>query len=315
MPGRFHRGLVLIALPLVSASARAQLVGDTLPRPFVSCPDLPARGDCPLADVSLVQLISTPERFDGRHVRVIGFVHLEFEGNAAYLHREDFDSGLLKNAVWVDFRRGTLSSSHPINDRYVLLEGVFDARHFGHLGLFAGTLSDITRAEPWPSRAEIARTKQKFTALQRAAPPPGAIAAHLAGCYRLTLGPWSKRTSLGPPSPTEVFRLDSTLVNNGIPGAHAAARVAPDDRLPPTDPRARWLQPPWWRTIGADSIQVFPWSTGTESEAFYGHVTGDEHRGVLRNTSDAIPMDPKTRGVLWDAWPWATATARRVSCP
>jgi hypothetical protein len=137
----------------------------------------------------------------------------------------------------------------------------------------------------------------------------------LAGCYRLTLGPWSKVTPLGPSSLTEIFRLDTTPVRSGIPGARSAARVAPAELMPPTDPRANWLQPPWWRMIGTDSLEIFTWSTGTESETFYGHVAGTELRGVLRNTSDAIPMDPKTRRIQWDVWPWARATARRLACP
>lgn len=137
----------------------------------------------------------------------------------------------------------------------------------------------------------------------------------LAGCYRLTLGPWSRITPLGPPSPTEIVRLDTTPAGNGIPGARAAGRVAPAELLPPTDPRARWLRAPWWRMIGADSLEITTWATATEAETFYGHVVGGELRGVLRRTSDAIPVDPKTHGILWDAWPWARATARRVACP
>src|SRR5690348_9348108 len=93
---------------------------------------------------------------------------------------------------------------------------------------------------------------------------------HLAGCYHLALGPWSQRTPLGPPSPTEIFRLDTTPINNGSPDARVAARVAPAELLPPADPRARWLRPAWWRTIGADSIVIVTWSATTEAEVFYG---------------------------------------------
>lgn len=137
----------------------------------------------------------------------------------------------------------------------------------------------------------------------------------LPGCYRLTLGPWSTRVRSGPSTGTEVFRLDTTSISNGIPGARAAARVAPAELVPPTDPRAKWLHAPWWRMMGADSLEITTWSTGTASETFYGHVAGAELRGVLRNMSDAIPIDPKTRRIQWDVWPWAPATARRVACP
>jgi len=127
--------------------------------------------------------------------------------------------------------------------------------------------------------------------------------------------PSCPRLGIVVPSPTEIFRLDMTPINNGNPGARVAARVIPAVLLSPADPRARWLRPAWWRTIGADSIEIVTWSATTEAEVFYGHVAGDELRGVLRRTSDAIPMDPKTRRIQWDAWPWARATARRVACP
>lgn len=137
----------------------------------------------------------------------------------------------------------------------------------------------------------------------------------LVGCYRLTLGPWSQSSRLGPPSPTEIFRLDSTIAPRALPGWRVAARLAPVDLLPPTDPRAQWLKPAMWRMIGSDSLEIITWSTGMEAESFHGHVARDELRGVLRRTSDAIPMDPKTGRIMWDAWPWAKATARRVACP
>ena len=41
-------------------------------------------------DVSMVQLIATPEKFDGKFVRVHGFLNLGFEGDSLYLHRETF---------------------------------------------------------------------------------------------------------------------------------------------------------------------------------------------------------------------------------
>jgi hypothetical protein len=149
----------------------------------------------------------------------------------------------------------------------------------------------------------------------QAVPSSHRSARDLVGCYRLTLGPWSKVTPLGPPTPTEMFRLDMTSIGNGVPGARAAARLAPADLLPPTDVRARSLRPPYWRLIGSDSLVIVTWSTGMEAELFYGHTLGDELRGVLRLTSDAHPMDPKTGRIMWDAWPHATATARRVACP
>lgn len=50
-------------------------------------------------DVSMIQPYSTPELFDGKDIRLIGFLHLEFEGDAAYAHQDDFDHSIEKTQL------------------------------------------------------------------------------------------------------------------------------------------------------------------------------------------------------------------------
>jgi hypothetical protein len=100
-------------------------------------------------DASLIQLIANPDKYDGKVVRVIGFVRLEFEGNALYLHREDYESSLSKNAIWID-ATPEMMKREKFDKKYVLLEGTFDAKQFGHMDLFSGELRQIKRAEVWP---------------------------------------------------------------------------------------------------------------------------------------------------------------------
>ena len=61
---------------------------------------VPLKAQAPI-DVTLVQLIANPEKFDGKQIRVIGFLRLEFEGNVLYLHREDYENSLF-DGIWVD---------------------------------------------------------------------------------------------------------------------------------------------------------------------------------------------------------------------
>jgi len=103
-------------------------------------------GDEMPQDVSIVQLLATPEKFDGKLVRVIGFLCLAFEGDAVYLHREDFDHALTQNALWVDVPE---KCDEGLSRKYVLLEGTFDAGDHGHMGLFGGAIRKITRMSPW----------------------------------------------------------------------------------------------------------------------------------------------------------------------
>lgn len=102
------------------------------------------------ADVSLINLIATPERYNGKLVRIIGYLNLEFEGNALYLHKEDYDSSILKNGIWVDLpRKEAIEKTKEFSKHYVIIEGIFDMNDTGHMGLFSGSIIKITRLGLW----------------------------------------------------------------------------------------------------------------------------------------------------------------------
>ena len=97
--------------------------------------------------ISMVQLLGQPEKYNGRKVQVIGFVHFEFEGNAIYLSREDYKYGIVTNAFWL-----TLSDSvqtKDVNDSYALVEGTFNPTMKGHFGVWNGSIENITLLKRW----------------------------------------------------------------------------------------------------------------------------------------------------------------------
>jgi hypothetical protein len=100
-------------------------------------------------DVTLIQLIATPEKFDGKLIRVIGFLRLEFEGNVLYLHRKDYENALLGNGIWVDVTPAMMKRTATLNTSYVLLEGVFSSGDQGHIGMWSSALKQARRAERW----------------------------------------------------------------------------------------------------------------------------------------------------------------------
>ncbi len=102
-------------------------------------------------NVTLVQLIANPEKFNGKRVRVIGFLRLEFEGDVLYLHREDYENAILGNGIWVDVTPAITKQKASLNMNYVLLEGVFSSSDRGHMGMWSGTIKQIRRAEVWRS--------------------------------------------------------------------------------------------------------------------------------------------------------------------
>lgn len=99
--------------------------------------------------VTLVQLIANPEKFDGKLVRVIGFLCLRFEGNVLYLHREDYDHAIIGNGIWVNVTPEITKHTEALHMHYVLLEGIFDSTSRGHRLMWSGGLTRIQRAEAW----------------------------------------------------------------------------------------------------------------------------------------------------------------------
>lgn len=98
-------------------------------------------------EVSLVALLAAPERHRGKRVLVTGFVDLEFEGNAVYLHEDDFRHYLTKNGLWLALD-GTPFARKEGRLGYAFVTGTFDPDAHGHMGLFGGTLRDVDRLEP-----------------------------------------------------------------------------------------------------------------------------------------------------------------------
>lgn len=100
----------------------------------------------------MLELISVPERFKDRWVRVMGLVVIEFEGNAIYLHAEDFEHSITRNALWLDLRDAHWAQ--PGGPGYAIVEGQFQPNVHGHLDLFSGAISHVQRLIPWPGRTE-----------------------------------------------------------------------------------------------------------------------------------------------------------------
>ena len=105
-------------------------------------------------DVSIIQLISNPEKYDGKVVRVIGVGNLEFEGDAVYLSRDDWKNWVCKNGLWIEL--GDDATSYNVakcwNGKYVIIEGTFEQESTGHFGMWSGAITDITRYELWEEK-------------------------------------------------------------------------------------------------------------------------------------------------------------------
>lgn len=104
-------------------------------------------------EVSIVQLIANPDAFDGKYVRVIGFLRLEFEGDSLYLHREDYEKGISKNGLWISTNEELQRNAEKYNLVYVLIEGTFNSSFTGHLSGWSGALK--TSKGLWFGRSKV----------------------------------------------------------------------------------------------------------------------------------------------------------------
>jgi hypothetical protein len=96
--------------------------------------------------VSMIDLIANPELFDGKKVMVQGYAHFEFEGDAIYLHKEDFLYGSLRNSLWLEIDH--TKSFVKCQDSYVYVRGTYRAGMGGHFDMFSGVLHDIFDCRP-----------------------------------------------------------------------------------------------------------------------------------------------------------------------
>ena len=106
-------------------------------------------------EVSMVQLLSMPERYDGKLVRVIGVGNLEFEGNYLSISKEDYKYAA-GNSVWIELGDKAISydEAKEYNGKYVIVEGFFDKDDRGHFDMFCGSIKNISRYQLWEKSDE-----------------------------------------------------------------------------------------------------------------------------------------------------------------
>jgi hypothetical protein len=97
-------------------------------------------------EVSIISLISNPEKYNGSRVRIIGYLNMEYENDAIYLHKEDYDLKINKNSIGIEILRRQRDSlnSKGYNNKYVFVEGTFNM-HRANEGSFNSSVVKITR--------------------------------------------------------------------------------------------------------------------------------------------------------------------------
>jgi hypothetical protein len=96
-------------------------------------------------EVSIHELKATPKAFQGRRIRLKGFLELEFEETKLYVPSRDcgeFEAAPPEYGVWLDMAPPRQRIRDACGHRHAAVEGVYDARDVG-LGDSLGTLHDM----------------------------------------------------------------------------------------------------------------------------------------------------------------------------
>jgi hypothetical protein len=117
-------------------------------------PSTPAQQAQP-EDVSIIQLIAAPEKYNGKFIRTSGYLHNQFEDSAIYFAKTDADYLIGENGLWIAYaenvqkqplnRNKKVDSLRYFDCKYVLIEGFFNKDAHGHMGAFAGSIERVSR--------------------------------------------------------------------------------------------------------------------------------------------------------------------------
>ena len=99
-------------------------------------------------DVTMIQLIATPEKYHEKLIRVIGVGNLEFEGDYLWFSKEDLIY-YTDQRIWLSWGERAIpyEEARAYNGKYVLVEGIFNMCRNGHGTSFLGTIEQVSRYE------------------------------------------------------------------------------------------------------------------------------------------------------------------------
>ncbi len=97
--------------------------------------------------ISIINLIATPEKYEGKLIMIFGYVKLEFEATSVYLTKSDMENYICKNGLWLN---GIGSDEWKKYDgQLCLIEGIFDSTMTGHMGACSGGIKNVSRLQVW----------------------------------------------------------------------------------------------------------------------------------------------------------------------
>ena len=96
--------------------------------------------------ISIIALISNPEKYHQKKIIVDGYFNFQKDGDAIYVNKSDYENLLYKNGIYLSINQDFLIDQGiqtPYRG-YVSIEGVFNKDKLGSYNFYSGTIEYIT---------------------------------------------------------------------------------------------------------------------------------------------------------------------------
>ena len=132
----------------VSIKMNTRLISIAIVLVVTGCrPDAHERQSTPTWN-SFFAIAASPEKYDKRQVTVIGYMSLNCENTALFLHEEDYRRTIFSNAIWLHMSAEQKRVYQRFTGQYCLVEGVFRSADYGFGGFYAGAM-DVINVEDY----------------------------------------------------------------------------------------------------------------------------------------------------------------------
>ncbi len=116
---------------------------------FITAVPLTTHAQEPM-NVSVVQLLANPEKYDGKLISVRAFLTFGHHVDLVYLGQQDYLHGISENALWVERTDQMAKEEDNLDQAYVVIVGVFSAKpkRF-RLESWVGGITKISKCVVW----------------------------------------------------------------------------------------------------------------------------------------------------------------------
>lgn len=100
-------------------------------------------------NVGMLALLATPQRYNGKTIRTIGYLYLRSDGDALFFHQEDLEIPILKDSFSLELTPKQKQQFKGLNLTYVMVQGIVRSSGPDGPGLSSGTISHVTMVHGW----------------------------------------------------------------------------------------------------------------------------------------------------------------------